>query len=138
MSARSGLVGKKTSRPHLGPSQAIFCVGRKNTKMSIFLGGPLLLSTLAGKESQPIGPKRLNRAHWPTKENSKKKIQVFIFSGPRKKLPGMALNGAGMLFFRLIQTLPTFWAVSYTHLRAHETKANLVCRLLLEKKNQKP
>src|SRR5660397_228559 len=27
-------------------------------------------------------------------------------------------------------------AVSYTHLRAHETKANLVCRLLLEKKKQ--
>jgi len=26
-----------------------------------------------------------------------------------------------------------FTAVSYTHLRAHETKANLVCRLLLEK-----
>ena len=26
-------------------------------------------------------------------------------------------------------------AVSYTHLRAHETKAKLVCRLLLEKKN---
>ena len=28
-------------------------------------------------------------------------------------------------------------AVSYTHLRAHETKANLVCRLLLEKKISK-
>src|SRR5660398_289643 len=28
------------------------------------------------------------------------------------------------------------WAVSYTHLRAHETKANLVCRLLLEKKKK--
>ena len=27
--------------------------------------------------------------------------------------------------------------VSYTHLRAHETKANLVCRLLLEKKKRK-
>ena len=26
-------------------------------------------------------------------------------------------------------------AVSYTHLRAHETGRNLVCRLLLEKKN---
>ena len=26
--------------------------------------------------------------------------------------------------------------VSYTHLRAHETKANLVCRLLLEKKKE--
>src|SRR5450756_2974638 len=27
-----------------------------------------------------------------------------------------------------------FWAVSYTHLRAHETRHDLVCRLLLEKK----
>ena len=26
-----------------------------------------------------------------------------------------------------------FVAVSYTHLRAHETEADLVCRLLLEK-----
>ena len=26
-------------------------------------------------------------------------------------------------------------AVSYTHLRAHETVLDLVCRLLLEKKN---
>ena len=26
--------------------------------------------------------------------------------------------------------------VSYTHLRAHETRGNLVCRLLLEKKNK--
>src|SRR5674476_1615480 len=29
------------------------------------------------------------------------------------------------------------WAVSYTHLRAHETGRNLVCRLLLEKKKKK-
>ena len=28
-------------------------------------------------------------------------------------------------------------AVSYTHLRAHETVLDLVCRLLLEKKNKK-
>ena len=28
-------------------------------------------------------------------------------------------------------------AVSYTHLRAHETAANLVCRLLLEKMMRK-
>src|SRR5660398_270590 len=31
----------------------------------------------------------------------------------------------------------TIFPVSYTHLRAHETKANLVCRLLLEKKKKK-
>src|SRR5678816_4875441 len=32
---------------------------------------------------------------------------------------------------------PTTWSrpVSYTHLRAHETPEHLVCRLLLEKKN---
>eukprot|EP00831_Metopus_contortus_P068203 TRINITY_DN60951_c0_g1_i1.p3 TRINITY_DN60951_c0_g1~~TRINITY_DN60951_c0_g1_i1.p3 ORF type:complete len:142 (+),score=23.37 TRINITY_DN60951_c0_g1_i1:120-545(+) len=29
-------------------------------------------------------------------------------------------------------------AVSYTHLRAHETSLHLVCRLLLEKKNPTP
>ena len=29
-----------------------------------------------------------------------------------------------------------FMAVSYTHLRAHETEADLVCRLLLEKKKK--
>ena len=28
--------------------------------------------------------------------------------------------------------------VSYTHLRAHETVLDLVCRLLLEKKNHRP
>ena len=27
------------------------------------------------------------------------------------------------------------WAVSYTHLRAHETVLDLVCRLLLENNN---
>ena len=30
-----------------------------------------------------------------------------------------------------------FIAVSYTHLRAHETRHDLVCRLLLEKKKKK-
>src|SRR5450759_394252 len=31
----------------------------------------------------------------------------------------------------------SYWAVSYTHLRAHETRHDLVCRLLLEKKKKK-
>src|SRR5660397_292152 len=35
--------------------------------------------------------------------------------------------------FASITTISPY-SVSYTHLRAHETKANLVCRLLLEKK----
>src|SRR5665809_24894 len=36
-----------------------------------------------------------------------------------------------------VRVLDGVEAVSYTHLRAHETKANLVCRLLLEKKKKK-
>src|SRR5674476_30170 len=36
---------------------------------------------------------------------------------------------------RLIILLAGIITVSYTHLRAHETGRNLVCRLLLEKKN---
>src|SRR5450759_3410937 len=32
--------------------------------------------------------------------------------------------------------LPYMQAVSYTHLRAHETRHDLVCRLLLEKKKK--
>ena len=45
MLARSGLVGKNSSRPHLGPFEAIFSMGRKNTKIEgilpISLGGPM-------------------------------------------------------------------------------------------------
>ena len=36
--------------------------------------------------------------------------------------------------FNMTLDAHSFESVSYTHLRAHETKANLVCRLLLEKK----
>ena len=35
------------------------------------------------------------------------------------------------------QNSRTFRSVSYTHLRAHETGRNLVCRLLLEKKEKR-
>ena len=34
----------------------------------------------------------------------------------------------------VVQKLDGYIAVSYTHLRAHETVLDLVCRLLLEKK----
>ena len=37
----------------------------------------------------------------------------------------------------VIFSIQPFKSVSYTHLRAHETGRNLVCRLLLEKKKKK-
>ena len=39
---------------------------------------------------------------------------------------------------KIIGNLPYYITVSYTHLRAHETGRNLVCRLLLEKKKKQP
>ena len=54
MSARSGLVGKKSSWPYWGPSEAIFSMDRKKQKnilkfCLLSLGGPLLLSTRGGE-----------------------------------------------------------------------------------------
>ena len=43
---------------------------------------------------------------WKNQKNDK----ILAISGACKQLPGMAPNGAGRFFFRLIQTLPTFWA----------------------------
>src|SRR5665648_1098812 len=62
----------------------------------------------------------------------------FIFRKPKSGIHGvihyptiifkMTFCGFNFHFFRI------FHPVSYTHLRAHETRHDLVCRLLLEKK----
>ena len=46
---------------------------------------------------------------------------------------GLKYLGAGLAVIGVIGA--GIGTVSYTHLRAHETGRNLVCRLLLEKKN---
>src|SRR5660397_264787 len=60
---------------------------------------------------------------------------------PRRPVGGFILHAVGMDYpaLKIRYIADDSGAVSYTHLRAHETKANLVCRLLLEKKkkNQK-
>ena len=45
--------------------------------------------------------------------------------------PGTSANFEAKMYL----TIGSAKAVSYTHLRAHETVLDLVCRLLLEKKN---
>ena len=49
----------------------------------------------------------------------------------------LARRGAGWIEEGLLheEDIGMLGAVSYTHLRAHETVLDLVCRLLLEKKN---
>mgnify|MGYP003380489466 CR=1 FL=1 len=53
---------------------------------------------------------------------------------PREKLTLQQASVIGVAFWD--QALAAI-AVSYTHLRAHETVLDLVCRLLLEKKKSK-
>ena len=52
------------------------------------------------------------------------------------RLP-MGANDFAMSFYSSADVAGDFNPVSYTHLRAHETGRNLVCRLLLEKKKEK-
>ncbi|GAB5819132.1 hypothetical protein JMUB7540_28310 [Staphylococcus aureus] len=44
------------------------------------------------------------------------------------------VNGIAGYEMQVKEAMRNYIAVSYTHLRAHETSAHLVCRLLLEKR----
>merc|ERR1711965_1050719 len=49
---------------------------------------------------------------------NRENVYIFLdFFGPWRKWHGMAPNGAGRIFFQLIQALPTFWAERISILR---------------------
>ena len=56
-------------------------------------------------------------------------------AGDKGALASLALMDNPNQFLSTVQVgITSIGAVSYTHLRAHETVLDLVCRLLLEKK----
>ena len=68
------------------------------------------------------------------------KRQVSGLSAPRDyRLDYLDANGCPAFYIAKVSLIDcgntALGAVSYTHLRAHETVLDLVCRLLLEKKN---
>src|SRR5680860_1791117 len=95
------------------------------------------ISWIVGRRVEWIGSHntRLPRLRWP------------------RRMPGCPWTETRMMLGRLWDLASVDWirfmtrprscmsvgriAVSYTHLRAHETDSYLVCRLLLEKKKQK-
>ena len=60
-------------------------------------------------------------------------IQEVVGSNPTSSTIIISVNKGGTT--GILYSRPCGEAVSYTHLRAHETVLDLVCRLLLEKKN---
>ena len=83
----------------------------QNNNFQAYLVGGCVRDALSG-----IEPKDFDIATDATPEQVRKIFKASRIIGKR---------------FKLVH------AVSYTHLRAHETKANLVCRLLLETKKKK-
>src|SRR5674476_730400 len=58
---------------------------------------------------------------------------IFVLCKGRVKLSICSTDGK-TLILKIAEPGEVLGPVSYTHLRAHETGRNLVCRLLLEKK----
>ena len=68
------------------------------------------------------------------------KQEMFVPLGDACEVIRLTLHNAGaepraLQLFSYVEFC--LWTVSYTHLRAHETRHDLVCRLLLEKKKKR-
>ena len=75
----------------------------------------------------------INSQNMPTQQGMPgMKTMMYIF--PFMMLFFMNSLPAGLSYYYLLANLISILPVSYTHLRAHETVLDLVCRLLLEKK----
>ena len=72
-----------------------------------------------------------------SKSSLYRKIKAITGLSPVEFIRNIRLKqGMNMLKNKSVTVSEVAYAVSYTHLRAHETRHDLVCRLLLEKKKK--
>ena len=138
MLARSGLVGKRTSRPYLGPSGPIFCVGRKNPKnpkiLLIFLGGHIdtlcaATACASADPSQKFGTQKNQKNKNSQNQNPFcPKCRQYFFK-PEKNLPGPIWGPPGTFFAwaEKIQNLQTKCLFSLVGQWALFTRFGVMC-----------
>ena len=95
--------------------------GRKNAARKVLYGALDIVAEKTGNEPLEVLKKALSNVS-PALEVRSRRVGGATYQVPMDVRPERR------------QTLGT---VSYTHLRAHETVLDLVCRLLLEKKKNK-
>src|SRR5665213_1169190 len=80
------------------------------------------------------GEKAIERHHAKGRMTARERLEYLLDEDSFQELDMLNRHVASGM--GLEDSRPYSDAVSYTHLRAHETGRNLVCRLLLEKKKK--
>ena len=90
---------------------------------------------LVARSYQHVIVPRGSRNYYISTYDSLGYVQVHLAGSKPDRLHQLRVGGEVAVEDFTVQVLERrHGTVSYTHLRDHETKANLVCRLLLEKK----
>ena len=121
-------------------SGSFFRLGTHSIIMTTASGQKCSFSVIVTDNEPPVlSPLTLSRRSlWPA-SNKMKKTKVRFSTSDNGGLVTTAIDVKsnatdGIKDWEMIETTGELRSVSYTHLRAHETVLDLVCRLLLEKK----
>src|SRR5450756_673202 len=135
-SSRAGGKSSKAMRANSGASSPTTSL-RKSGARRIASSASCSRSTdtpptrpIGGRRSGRSVRMRSSRMRPSTPESYLEEVKSYEFLGDNTHHSGVT---SGLRWIRILKTGEVI-AVSYTHLRAHETRHDLVCRLLLEKK----
>ena len=119
-------------------SAVIFCCqaedGIRDLVRSRGLGDVYKRQAVTGEDSHPIPLAHAGHAAQPMGHVVGADVQFGVGQPQGRRLAGIYDSEARGRIDRPTAQIITDDPVSYTHLRAHETVLDLVCRLLLEKK----
>src|SRR5664280_619240 len=118
------------------------------TLSQLIFSGEYLVGLQATKVVKEMTEKSLQKTENETKESVAGTYHLVLVLGENEKVLNQSLKSVDQTYNELVKMNEQglneetdvdqvkISTVSYTHLRAHETVLDLVCRLLLEKKNK--